>query len=42
LWDFQSKEIIIESFDMIIEENNFPFIINRDDYLQKLNEIVEI
>jgi hypothetical protein len=42
LWDFQSKEIVVESFDMIVEENNVPFVINRDDYPQKLNEIVEI
>jgi hypothetical protein len=42
LWDFQSKEIIVESFDMIVEENNVPFVVNKDDYPQKLNEIVEI
>jgi hypothetical protein len=42
LWDFQSKEIIVESFDMIIEENYVLFVVNRDDYPQKLNEIVEI
>jgi hypothetical protein len=42
LWDFQSKEIVVESFDMIVEENNVPFVVNKDDYRQKLNEIVEI
>jgi hypothetical protein len=42
LWDFQSKEIVVESFDMIVEGNNVPFVVNKDDYPQKLNEIVEI
>jgi hypothetical protein len=42
LCDFQSKEIVVESFDMIIDENNVPFVVNKDDYPQKLNEIVEI
>jgi hypothetical protein len=42
LWDFQLKEIVVESFDMIVEENNVPFVVNRDDYPQKLNEIVKI
>jgi hypothetical protein len=41
LWDFQSKETIVEAFDMIMEENNVPFVINMGDYPQKLNEIVE-
>jgi hypothetical protein len=27
---------------MIVEENNVPFVVNKDDYPQKLNEIVEI
>jgi hypothetical protein len=42
LWDFQSKEIVVESFDMIVEENNVLFVVNKDDCPQKLNEIVEI
>jgi hypothetical protein len=42
LWDFQSKEIVVESFDMIVEENNVLLVVNKDDYPQKLNEIVEI
>jgi hypothetical protein len=42
LWHFQSKEIVVESFDMIIEENNVLFVVYRDDYPQNLNEIVEI
>jgi hypothetical protein len=41
LWDFQSKETIVEAFDMIVEENNVSFVVNIDDYPQKLNEIVE-
>jgi hypothetical protein len=40
LWDFQSKEIVVESFDMRVEKNNVHFIVNKDDYPQKLNEIV--
>jgi ABC-type microcin C transport system permease subunit YejB len=39
---FSTKEIVAESFDMIVEENNVPFVVNIDDYPQKLNEIVEI
>jgi hypothetical protein len=35
-------EIVVESFDMIGGENNVPFVVNKDDYPQKLNEIVEI
>jgi hypothetical protein len=42
LWDFQSKDIVVESFDMIIEENNVLLVVNKDDYPQKLNMIVEI
>jgi hypothetical protein len=41
LWDFQSKETIVEAFDMIVVENNVPLVIDKDDYPQKLNEIVE-
>jgi hypothetical protein len=41
LWDFQSKETIVEAFDMIVEENNVSFVVYIDDYPQKLNEIVE-
>jgi hypothetical protein len=41
LWDFQSKETIIEAFDMIVQENNVPIIVNMGDYPQKLKEIVE-
>jgi hypothetical protein len=41
LWDFQSKETIVEAFDMIVEENNVPFVVNIDDYPQELNEIVK-
>jgi hypothetical protein len=41
LWDFQSKETIVEAFDMIVEENNVSFVVNMGDYPQKLNEIVE-
>jgi hypothetical protein len=33
MWDFQLKKTIIEAFDMIVEENNVPFIVNIDDYL---------
>jgi hypothetical protein len=29
LWDLQSKEIVFESFDMIVEENNVPFVVNK-------------
>ena len=32
LWDFQSKEIVVEAFDMIVVENNVPLIIDKDDY----------
>ena len=42
LCDFQSMEIVVESFHMIVEENNVLFVINKDDYPQKLNEIVKI
>jgi hypothetical protein len=42
LWDFQSKEIVVEAFGMIVEKNNIPFVIHIDGYFQKLNEIVEI
>jgi hypothetical protein len=42
LWDFQSKEIIVEAFDIIVEENNVSFVVYINDYPQKLNEIVEI
>jgi hypothetical protein len=41
LWNFQSKETVVEAFDMIVEENNVLLIVDIDDYLQKLNEIVE-
>jgi hypothetical protein len=41
LWDFPSKETVIEAFDMIVEKNNVPVVVNTDDYSQKLNEIVE-
>ena len=40
-WDFQSKETVVEAFDMIVEENNVIFEVDIDDYPQKLNEIVE-
>jgi hypothetical protein len=35
------KETVVESFDMIVEENNVSFVVIIDDYPQKLNEIVE-
>jgi hypothetical protein len=41
LWDFRSKETIVEALDMIVEENNVPFIVYMGDYPQKLNEIEE-
>jgi hypothetical protein len=41
LWDFHWKETVVEAFDMIEEDNNVPFIVDIDDYPQKLNEIVE-
>jgi hypothetical protein len=41
LRDFQSKETIVEAFDMIMEENNVHFVVNIDNYPQKLHEIVE-
>jgi hypothetical protein len=31
---FSKEIIVVESFDMIIEENNVPFVVNRDDYPQ--------
>jgi hypothetical protein len=27
MWDFQLKKTIIEAFDMIVEENNVPFVV---------------
>jgi hypothetical protein len=41
LWDFQLKKTIVEEFDMIVDENNVSFVVNKDDYPQKLIEIVE-
>jgi hypothetical protein len=35
------EETIVEAFDMIVVENNVPLVVGIDDYLQKLNEIVE-
>ena len=41
MWDFQLEETIVEAFDMIVEEDNDPLVVDIDDYLQKLKEIVE-
>ena len=41
MWDFQSKETIVEAFDMIVEEIDVFFILHIDAYPQKLIEIVE-
>jgi hypothetical protein len=35
------EETVVEAFDMIVEEDNVPLVVDIDDYLQKLNEIVE-
>jgi hypothetical protein len=35
------KEIVVEAFDIIVEDNNVPLVIDIDDYSQKLNDIVE-
>jgi hypothetical protein len=41
MWDFQLEETIVEAFDMIVEEDNVPLIVDIDDYPQRFNEIVE-
>jgi hypothetical protein len=41
LWEIQWEETIVEAFDMIFEVNNVLLEVDIDDYLQKLNEIVE-
>jgi hypothetical protein len=34
-------ETIVEAFDIIVEEDNVPFVVYIDDYPKKFNEIVE-
>jgi hypothetical protein len=35
------EETIVEAFDMIVEEDIDPLVVDIDDYPQKLKEIVE-
>jgi hypothetical protein len=39
-WDFQSKETVVEEFDMIVEKNNVVLEVNMNEYPQKLNKIM--